>query len=375
MAEEQAQAQEKTEDATPKRQQDAREKGQVARSREFNTMCLMMGSVLIMMVFGQRMITDLMAIMRASFVIPRQEIFSEQSMVIAFYESIGNLLMASMPVLVGLTLFAIIAPLMIGGWVFSTKSMTPNLDKLNPINGFKRIFGPVGLMELFKAIAKFFIVILLMVVLLWIQSQDLLHLGNNTLKPALHDTGQLLLIAFFVLSLSTVVVALVDVPFQVWDHKRKLKMTKQEVKDEMKETDGRPEVKSQIRSMQQELARQRMMEEVPKADVIITNPTHFAVALVYKQDKMSAPMVVAKGQDLVAQRIRTIAEQHDVTIFSAPPLARAIYHSTDINHPVPHGLYVAVAQVLAYVYQLKAKPRQAPPKPDDLPIPSEFHYE
>lgn len=378
MAEDRDDSQEKTEEATPKRQQDAREKGQVGRSREFNTMCILMGSVLIMMFFGQSMVTDLLAIMHDGFVIERDALFSNEAMVTAGYKGMEDMLLSMAPLLIGLTILALSAPLVIGGWIFSAQSLQPKLEKMDPIAGIKRIFGPNGLMELFKAIAKFSIVTVLIILVLWSEADTLLHLGNHDLKPSLAAASDEILWAFLILSSSTMIVAMVDVPFQIWEHKRKLKMTKQEVKDEMKETEGRPEVKSQIRSLQQQLANQRMMEEVPKADVIITNPTHFAVALKYDQDNMNAPRLVAKGADLVAQRIRIVAEQHQVTIFSSPLLARALYHTTKINQQVPEGLYIAVAQVLAYVYQLKASKQDRnvsePAPPADLPIPDEYQF-
>ncbi len=379
MAEERDDSQEKTEEATPKRQQEARDKGQVARSKEFNTMSVLVGSILIMMIFGQTMINDLLAIMHDGFVIERATLFNNESMISAGYEGLENMLLSIVPILLGLTILAIASPLIIGGWIFSPKSMTLNFGKMNPISGFKRIFGANSLMELLKAMAKFLIVCLIMISLLWNKSDILMHIGNSSLKPALANAGHEILWAFLILSSATFIVALVDVPFQIWEHKRKLKMTKQELKDEMKDTEGRPEVKSQLRAMQQELANQRMMEEVPKADVIITNPTHFAVALLYDQENMRAPKVVAKGADLVAQRIRLIGGKHDVTIFSAPFLARALFHTTKNNQEVPEGLYIAVAQVLAYVYQLKTSKKDwntdKPVAPKDLPIPQEYQFD
>ncbi len=378
MADDKDNSQEKTEEATPKRQQEARDKGQVGRSREFNTMSILLGSVLIMMIFGQKMINDLLLIMRSGFVIEREALFNNEFMINALYQASGDLLSSIAPILIGLTVCAIAAPLVIGGWVFSVESMTFKLEKLNPLTGLQRIFGPNGLMELFKAFVKFLITCGLIMIVLYIEEDEILYIGNSELKPALANAGEKLLWAFLILSASTMIVAMIDVPFQIWEHNKKLKMTKQEVKDEMKETDGRPEVKSQIRSMQQELANQRMMEEVPKADVIITNPTHFAIALVYDQENMNAPKVIAKGADLVALRIRSLADSHNITIFEAPLLARALYHTTKINQQVPEGLYVAVAQVLAYVYQLKASKKdrniQTPTPPDNLPVPEEYQF-
>ncbi len=192
------------------------------------------------------------------------------------------------------------------------------------------------------------------------------------LEPAIARGLSMLGWAAVILTSTLIVLALFDVPFQLWDHKRQLKMTQQEVRDELKETEGRPEVRGRIRQLQREMAQRRMMEEVPKADVIVTNPTHFAVALRYDADRMRAPIVVAKGADLVAANIRRVGREHDVPLVEAPLLARAIYFSTELEAPIPAGLYLAVAQLLAYVFQLKAYREfggDIPQPPDELPGP------
>jgi flagellar biosynthetic protein FlhB len=269
---------------------------------------------------------------------------------------------------------ALLVPASIGGWSFSTKSLAPNLEKLDPIKGLGRIFGWRGLMELAKALAKFLLIAAVAGALIMYMAPQLLQLGDEPLRRALAHAGGILGLSFVVLSAALIVIAAVDVPFQLWQHAKQLRMTRQEVKDEFKETEGRPEVKGRIRQLQREMAQRRMMEEVPKADVVVTNPTHFAVALKYDR-KMNAPKVVAKGVDLVAANIRGIAEQHEITMFEAPPLARALYYSTDLGQEIPAGLYVSVAQVLAYVYQLKTAHgagETAPAPPADLPVPDEF---
>ncbi len=379
MADDRDDSQEKTEEATPKRQQESKDKGQVSRSRELNTMSVLMGGILIIMASGPYMIQSLLSLMSNNFRIERADLFNEYAIYEFGYKGMLDMMLSISPLLIGLSLLAIISPLLVGGWIFSPEAMKFKLSKLNPLSGLKRILGVNGLMELLKAMAKFFVVTTLLVVFLWHKADDFLKLGTGALGPALTDAGSEILWAVLFLSSATFLIAMVDVPFQLWQHKRQLKMTKQEVKDEMKETEGRPEVKSQIRAMQQELANRRMMEEVPKADVIITNPTHFAVALLYDQEKMRAPKVIAKGADLVAQRIRQVAEHNNVTIFSAPMLARALFHSTKIEREVPEGLYIAVAQVLAYVYQLRTSKKQwgmaEPNPPDDLSIPEEYQFE
>ncbi len=376
MAENNDDSQEKTEQATPKRQDEAKEKGQISRSRELSTMAVLLTSSASLSILGSDILNRLGLIMRDSFVFSREQIFDIQHIPTSLAEAGMAALQGLTPLLVCLFFTALIAPMAVGGWVFSVQALMFKLEKLDPIKGLKRIIGVRGLMELTKALAKFALIIGLAVLFLWTNIDDLLVLGQNGLEPGLAEAGFIIIWAFVLFSSATILIALVDVPFQIWQQSRQLKMTKQELKDEMKETEGKPEVKAHIREMQQQLANRRMLEEVPKADVIITNPTHYAVALRYKQEKMGAPQLVAKGVDHMAQRIRLLADQHKVTIFSAPLLARALYYSTKINQEVPAGLYQAVAQVLAYVYQLQSS-RQDPAnydlvKPNDLPIPDEF---
>jgi flagellar biosynthetic protein FlhB len=271
---------------------------------------------------------------------------------------------------------ALLAPLALGGWSFSVEALGPKFDKLNPLKGLKRIFAVRGLVELLKALAKFLLIGGVGAFLLIRNMPRFNGLAYETVPQALAHAGSILGWSFLLLSLSLVVIAAIDVPFQLWDHAKNLKMTHQEIKDEYKTTEGKPEVKAQIRRMQQELAQGRMMAEVPKADVVITNPTHFAVALKYDAKNMRAPRVVAKGADLIASQIRSVATANGVALFEAPPLARAIFYSTEINQEVPAGLYLAVAQVLAYVYQLRTSRRKSgfePHRPVDLPVPDEFY--
>lgn len=273
-----------------------------------------------------------------------------------------------------LVVAALLGPIALGGWSFSSKAISFNWGKLDPVKGLGRIFAWRGFMELVKTLIKFIVVTTISALLLWQLAGQLLILGDEPLRQGLAHAAQILAWSFLGLSGVLILIALVDVPFQIFQHNRELKMTKQEVKDEMKETEGRPEVKSRIRTIQREMAQRRMMEEVPKADVVIVNPTHFAVALRFDYN-MNAPRVVAKGADLIAARIRKLADQHDVLVFSAPPLARALYFSTELNQEIPAGLYVAVAQVLAYVFQLKRATVEGefrPQPPTELPVPDEF---
>lgn len=372
-------SQEKTEAATPKKTSEAREKGQISRSKELSTMLILMASALIFLFLGQQLSLSLQDLMRDNFVINRKHIFDDLYVFNAVLDSGKGVLLDFAPLLFLLFVVAFFAPMLMGGWLFSPQALSFKFDKLNPISGIKRLFSMNSLMELFKALAKFVLIVGTAVFLLWHHVYDLLSIGRNGLEVGLSDASGLIIGSFFVICISTVLIAFVDVPFQIWNHSKQLKMTKQQVKDEMKDTEGKPEVKAQIRALQQELANRRMMESIPDADVIITNPTHYAVALSYKQDEMDAPKLVAKGADLVAERIRNLAKEHDVMILSSPMLARALYFSTKLNQDIPAGLYLAAAQVLAYVFQLRESINNRKGRklvmPTDLPIPEEYQHD
>lgn len=379
MSEGQDTSQERTEEATPKRIEEAREKGQISRSKELSTMAILMTSALTFIFMGQHLAMSLQQLMRNNFTINRQDIFDDFFAFNAVVDSGKDVLFDFSPFLMMLILAAFFAPMMVGGWIFSPKALSFKWDKLNPIAGLKRLFSANSVMELLKALAKFVLIVGIAVFMLWHHVHDLLNVGRNGLEPGLVDATSIIIGSFFIVCLSTILIALVDVPFQLWNHSKQLKMTKQQLKDEMKETEGKPEVKSHIRALQQELATRRMMEAVPEADVIITNPTHYAVALSYKPDEMAAPKLVAKGADLVAERIRNLGAEHNVMIFPSPMLARALYFSTKVNQDIPAGLYLAVAQVLAYVFQLRESVNisrvNKPKPPTDLPIPDEFQHD
>ncbi len=365
--------QERTEQATPKRLQEARDKGQVPRSRELNTMTLMLAASGGLLFLGGGIIDGLQALLRHTLKIERTRIFDTNAIPHFFYENAMSTLMTLAPFLTLMVVAALLAPLALGGWSFSPQAMGFKFEKLDPIKGFGKIFSARGLVELVKSLAKFLILALVTALLLWHKADLFLGLGSEPLRPALQHVASLLGWSFLYLSLALILIAAVDVPFQLWDHSRQLKMTRQEIRDEMKETDGRPEVKQQIRRMQREMAQRRMMQEIPKADVIVTNPTHYAVALRYDQNKMRAPRVVAKGADLIALNIRAKGHEHHIPILSAPPLARALFHSTELNQEIPAGLYHAVAQVLAYIFQLRSRGEQPAGEPlADLPIPDEL---
>ena len=371
MAEEQT-GQERTEQPTERRLQEARKKGQVPRSRELNTMLSLILASIALMVLGGNISQSIMQISVEGFSVSRELAFDASQLPFQFMYMASQTLLALSPFMAVMLVAALAGPLMMGGWSFSLETISFKFEKLNPIKGLARIFSLKGLVELVKALAKFVLLLGAAILVFFTIDQQLLSLTSMTPKAAGLEAVTVLVRVLLILSATTILIVALDVPFELWNHQKQLRMTKQEVKDEMKETDGNPQVKQRIRTVQRQLAESRMMEDVKTADVVITNPTHYAVALQYLDRPGSAPRVVAKGKDLTALRIRSIATEHDIPLFEAPPLARALYRSTEIGHEIPHVLYMAVARVLAYVFQLKnAGPTDYVPKPADLDIPLE----
>ncbi len=365
--------QERTEQPTPKRLQEAKQKGQVARSRELGIVMGLLAAAAAFLMIGGQMLSDLMNLLREGLTIEREAIFEGTHITRVFLDMVLEAILIIAPFGFLMMVVGVVSAVVLGGWSVSAVSI--KLEKLDPVKGLKRMFSMKALMELLKSLAKFFLVVTAAILVLRLQADSLLGLGGEELMQALAHGGDLVRWAFLAFAAVLLVVAVVDVPFQMWDHRRQLMMTKQEVKEEMKQTEGSPEVKGRQRRLQMEMAQRRMMEAVPAADVVITNPTHYAVALKYDQSGPGAPELVAKGADLIAAQIRSIAEANDVPVLSAPPLARAVYHSTEVGEMIPAGLYRAVAQVLAYVYHLRQGPiynRQGVDPLDDLPIPDEL---
>ena len=342
---EQNDAEDRTEQATEKRQTEAREKGQIARSRELTTVFVLFGGAIALRMGGPDLMHSLADVMKGSLRLTHAEIFA------------SNLLPTRL----------------IDLFVTGLSSMAPKFSRLDPLAGIKRVFGTHGMMEMLKAVGKFGLILAFAIFAVRAKLPLLLGLSQGNLADSLATSADVIYSIFLIRCVATLVIAFIDVPLQLWEHGKQLRMSRQEIRDESKETDGSPEVKGRLRAMQQEVARRRMMDEVPKADVVITNPQHYAVALKFKPDTMRAPVVVAKGVELVAKHIRDTAAAHGVTVMSAPPLARAIYHTTKINREIPAGLYVAVARVLAYVFQLRAGAAALTP-PADLPIPDDMKY-
>ncbi|MCL7420534.1 MAG: flagellar biosynthesis protein FlhB [Methylobacter sp.] len=367
--------QEKTEQPTGKRLADARKKGQIARSRELNTFVMLMTSAVLLLTWGEHMGNGLIDMMKAQFQLKRAVIFDPASPALYFKQTMIDGVLLIAPFAAAMVAAAIIAPLALGGWVFSWEALAPKLEKLDPIKGLARLFAVRGLVEMLKALLKFLLVFMVAVVLFRFFLTELVGLSVEPMAQSVTHALRIIGLCFLLLSASLVLIVMIDVPYQLWDHNKKLKMTLQEIKDEMKESEGSPEVKGRMRRMQMEMAQNRMMTEVPKADVIVTNPSHYAVALKYDQHANGAPRLVAKGVDLIAAQIRNLAIGADVPLVASPPLARALYYSTDLDKEIPQGLYLAVAQVLAYVYQLKTARQNhwdEPLPPGDIKVPDEF---
>lgn len=370
--------QEKSQDPTARRLEQAREKGQVARSKELTTVAVTLIGAATLFIMGPEFSEVMRGLFSHNFVPGRQDIMDPMAMLRHLQDAVLAALLMLAPFFAVTMVVAVLASVALGGFNVSAQAMQPKFSKLSPLKGFKRMFSAKALVELLKALGKFFVVGGVAVAIMWWWTGDFLALGAMPLRPALAEAVTMLAWASLLLAASLITMAVIDVPFQLWNHKRQLKMTQQEVRDEHKQTEGDPTVKGQIRQRQREVAMRRMMAEVPKADVIVTNPTHYAVALRYDEGRMKAPVLVAKGSDLVAGNIRRVASAHKVPIVEAPMLARAVYYNTELDHPIPAGLYVAVAQLLAYVFQVRVWEKQGgdyPAQPGEFEIPEELRHD
>jgi flagellar biosynthetic protein FlhB len=352
---------EKTEDPTERKLRNAREEGQVARSVELPAAAVTIGAILTLFFMGGYWIKQMDEIFASGFKFDRKTLDNPDLMVTAFAHQIGEAFLLIVPVLLVTAVLAILSSGATGGYLFSLKSTLPKFSKLSLLSGFKRMFGTNAAIELLKAILKFSLVTIVLWALVSRQMDSMIQLGQMAIEPALAAAGWMIAESALWLSLSLLVIALIDAPYQKYSFIKRMRMTKQEVKDEMKDMEGQPEVKQQIRRRQREMANNRMIQKVQDADVVITNPEHFAVALSYDPTGDGAPILLAKGSDHMAARIREEAEKHGVEMFAAPPLARALYFSTEVDQAVPESLYLAVAQVIAYVFSLAdVRPGVAP---------------
>ncbi|MBT4838997.1 MAG: flagellar biosynthesis protein FlhB [Methylococcales bacterium] len=367
----------KSEEATGKKKEDARRKGQIPKSKELTTVVSMLAASAGLYYLGGQLGQDIGVMVTDHLTITREEIYDPQNSIKVVGEALKEMVVLITPISIVMLIAAFLGNIMLGGFNFSTESLKPKLSKLNPISGLKRMFSLNSTIELLKSLVKFVIPGSMLVYLLWKFAGDFMAMADVPLEAAIQQTWEIILTTFILMSISLIILALFDVPYQLWKHNKQLKMTKTEVKEERKSQDGNPEIKAKIKQKQFEMAFQRMMQQMPDADVVITNPTHFAVALKYDTEGSGAPILIAKGGDHVAAEIRKVAEAHQITIMMAPLLARAIFHSTELDQPIPEGLYVAVAKVLAYVFQLRTSKEfggEIPnkPRPADLPIPEEL---
>ncbi|MCZ4310844.1 flagellar biosynthesis protein FlhB [Vibrio atlanticus] len=370
--------QERTEDATPKRLQQAKEKGQIARSKELASASVLIVGAIALMWFGESMAKALFETMQRLFSLSREEVFDTTKLLEIAGGALVNLLFPLFLILITLFVAAVIGAAGVGGINFSMQAAMPKASKLNPLSGIKRMFGLQSWVELLKSILKVALVSGMAIYLIQASQHDLMQLSMEVYPQNIFHALDILLNFILLISCSLLIVVAIDIPFQIWQHADQLKMTKQEIKDEHKDTEGKPEVKGRIRMLQREAAQRRMMADVPQADVIVTNPEHFSVALRYKQNQDKAPVVVAKGVDHMAMKIREIARENDIYIVPAPPLARALYHTTELEQQIPDGLFTAVAQVLAYVFQLKQYRKRGGERPklqdSNMPIPPDLRH-
>ncbi|MGI2156675.1 flagellar biosynthesis protein FlhB [Shewanella baltica] len=369
---------ERSEEPTGRRLEQAREKGQIARSKELGTAAVLISAACGFYMLGPSLATSLTRVFETVLTMDRAQIFDTEEMFNVWGVVASEIAWPMAKIMLLIVVVAFIGNVSLGGMNFSTQAMMPKASKMSPAAGFKRMFGVQSLVELTKGIAKFSVVAFSAYLLLSFYFNDIMLLSSDHLPGNVYHALDLLVWMFILLCSSILLIVVIDVPFQIWNHNKQLKMTKQEVKDEYKDTEGKPEVKSRVRQMQHELAQRRMMAEVPNADVIVVNPEHFAVAIKYDVQRSAAPFVIAKGVDDVAFKIREIAREHNIAIVSAPPLARAIYHTTKLDQQIPEGLFTAVAQILAYVFQLrqyqKGRGRKPIPVPLNQPIPDELKY-
>ncbi len=365
---------EKTEPASPRRLEQAREEGQVPQSRELSAFFVLMAGAGTLWVAGSWLAQRIGGAVSRGLTFDRTAAFDTAALPTAFVALAGEALAALAPLLLILVVAALAGPFMLGGLNFSSKALAPDWTRLDPLKGFGRMFSMHSVGELVKGILK---ALLVGGVVVWVvlhQKDHLFALMGQPIEAGLQSMGRTILFSTLVIVSSMALIVAADVPFQLWQYYSKLRMTKEEVRKEMKELEGDPQMKARIRSQQREIARRRMMAAVPKAQVVVTNPTHFAVALAY-DGKMPAPRVVAKGRGIIAQRIRDIAQEHGVPLLEAPPLARALYAHTEIDDIIPAALYRAVAEVMAYVYQLNAylaRGGRPPQAPAELTVPAEL---
>lgn len=363
---------EKTEQASPKRLEKAREEGDVPRSRELSTVSVLLTAGLGMFALQNHLGDALKTSLSSGLSIERAAAFDSNFLLTTIADSIVALLVAFAPFALLLMLVAAGSPALIGGWIFSGKAISPNFNRLNPMRGLSNMLSKNAGVELIKSIVKALLVGVVAYVVISRDMEPILALSSQPIKASIANVGSLMLMGFLSVVSALVLIAAIDVPYQLYQYAHKLKMTKEEIRQEAKESEGNPEIKARVRQQQREMAKRRMMSEIPKADVVITNPTHYAVAVKYKEDGMRAPVIVAKGADAVALKIREIAKENNILTMESPKLARALYAHTELGDEIPEALYSAVAEVLAYVFQMRTFKQEGgfrPEMPKALPVP------
>ena len=353
---------ERTEPASARRLEQARDEGNVPRSRELATFAVLLASTGVIAFLGLFMFQGLGNVMRGAMSFDRSDLASPAMMGRSLMEAGQEGILLLLPLAAAVMVSAIAANVMVSGWLFTTKALAPKFSKLDPIAGLVRMFSWQSLVELVKALLKGALIAGVAGWMIWRQRDGILSLAAEPLDSAMTHFAQITILTFLAAAAAYALIVILDVPFQLWNYQRQMRMTKDEVRQEHKEMEGDPQIKARIRSMQREVARRRMMQEVPKADVVVTNPLHFAVAMKYDEKHMAAPQVIAKGSQLVAERIKEIAREHRVPIVEAPPLARALHRHVEVGDTIPGTLFTAVAQVLAYVYQLNQSMNPVLPK-------------
>lgn len=365
--------QERTEQPTEKRLRDAREQGQIPRSRELATAAVFGGGVIVFMGLGAYIGERTLAWLSDTLDRIGTRVGDAGLLPALFLERLGSLLWIFSPVALAALLASLLAPVLLGGMHWSHKALVPDFSKLDPVRGLKRIYGREGVAEFVRSLLRVIVIGGFGAYATYGVSAELMTLMRQPIETAVVHGFWMVLKILLAMAAGLALIALIDAPYQLWSHRQRLLMSRQELRDELKEAEGSPEVRARIRRLQQERAQRRMLEEVPRADAIVVNPTHYAVALRYDASRMRAPIVVAKGVDLIAQTIREIGERHRVPVVQSPALARTLYAQVQIGREIPVDLYAAVAQVLTYVYQLRRWQRHGGRYPDppsiDLPEP------
>lgn len=370
--------QEKTEEPTQKKIEESRKKGQVARSKELGTTFVLIFSAISLLMYGPAIGKGLYNIMGRALSLNRNETYDTTKMFAVWGEMFSELIFPMSMFVFIIVIAAFVGNTLLGGFNFSWKAAAPKASKMSPAKGLKRMLGPQAGVELVKALLKFILVAGFAIFLINTFFYEILHLSVEQVPSSIIHALEILAWMFLALSCTLIIISAIDAPYQSHNHHKQLKMTLQEVKDEYKNSEGDPQIKARIRRTQREMSQRRMMQDVPDADVIVTNPTHYSVALKYDTEKAGAPIIIAKGVDELAMQIRKVAIGNEVPIVESPVLTRSLYHTTEVGHQIPDQLFTAVAQVLAYVFQLKRFQKGRGKRPtglsDDLPIPNELKH-